>query len=56
MEVPCDALALGNGGEGEVLIQGGAQLALGAALLREENIAATDDGHKKDGDEPFASN
>ena len=51
MQIAGDAFALGDGGEGEVLIQSGAQFALGAALLREEDVAAADDGHEEDSDE-----
>jgi hypothetical protein len=54
MQVAGDALALGDGGEREVLFLRGQQLLLGAALLGEEDVAAADDDHHdEDADKVF---
>ena len=51
VEIAGDAFAFGDGGEGEVFVLGFAELAIGAALLGEEDVATANDGHEKDGDE-----
>ena len=51
VEVARDAFAFGDGGELLVFFLGGAELAVGALLLGEEDIAAADDEHEEDGHE-----
>ena len=51
MKVAGDAFALGNGSEGDVFFKGGAEFAIGAALLGEVDVAAADDDYEEDGDE-----
>ena len=51
VEVAGDAFALGDGGEGDVFFKGGAEFAIGAALLGEVDVAAADDDDEEDGDE-----
>ena len=50
MQVAGDAFALGDGGEGYVFFLRGAEQAVGALLLSEEDVAAADDDRDEDGD------